>query len=146
MTKRIAVIIALLAFAAAAAACTRSQAPVEPSPVEAPVTDSASGSRAAPGLYDLTDGTVQAIGTLEHRDLEGGFWAVIDRTEAAGDEGTVVAVIANADKFTKETEQLEGLGVIAVGTRLKGASIRMAGPEIEATRIIAADDTAGPAE
>ena len=62
----------------------------------------AGGTKMAPGLYDLEDGTVVAVGTVEYRDLEGGFWAVIGGTEAEGDAGKVVAVIANGDEFADQ--------------------------------------------
>lgn len=106
----------------------------------------ASGTSLAPGLYDQPDGTVVAIGTLEYRDLEGGFWAVVSRTGADSPEGTVVAVIANADEFAAQTAALKGLSVTVKGTRLHGASIRMAGPEIDATSIEERPDSGGPAE
>ena len=47
----------------------------------------AAGTKMAPGLYDLEDGSVVAVGTVEHRDLEGGFWAVIGGSGAEGDAG-----------------------------------------------------------
>ncbi len=47
----------------------------------------AAGTKLAPGLYDREDGSVVAVGTVEHRDLEGGFWAVIGGTQAEGDAG-----------------------------------------------------------
>jgi len=107
----------------------------------------AGGTKMAPGLYDLEDGTAQAVGTVEYRDLEGGFWAVIGGTEAEGDVGKVVAVIVNGDDYAAQFKELEGLSVIVTGTRLEGASTRMAGPEITATRVVAASDAApGPAE
>jgi len=143
--NRITLLLAAFALAAVSVACAASPTPDTPPPGAVP-TDPAGGTRLAPGLYDMPGGTVQAIGTLEHRDLEGGFWAVIDGTGAGGEQGTVVAVIANADEFVDETRQLEGLAVVVEGTRLDGASIRIAGPEIEATRIMAATDTSDPAE
>lgn len=100
----------------------------------------------APGLYDLDDGTVQAVGTVEYLDLEGGFWAVIGGGEAEGDVGKLVAVVANGDDYAQVFKELEGLSVIVTGTRLEGASTRMAGPEIEATSVVAARGAAGPAE
>jgi hypothetical protein len=100
----------------------------------------------APGLVDLDDGTVLAVGTVEYRDLEGGFWAVIGGTEAEGDVGKVVAIVANGDEFAQQFRELEGLSAIVSGTRLEGASTRMAGPEITATSVVAASDAAGPAE
>ena len=90
---------------------------------------------------------MQAIGTAEYRDLEGGFWAIIGGTEAEGDVGKVVAVIANGEDYAQQLKGLEGLSVIVTGTRLDGPSTRMAGPEIRATTVIAASDAPpGPAE
>lgn len=126
------------------AAAPKAGSGLEPEPV--PQESPAAGMRLAPGLYDLADGTVQAIGTLERSDLEGGFWAVIGGTEAEGDVGKVVAVIANGDALADELTALEGRTVDVLGTRLEGASIRMAGPEIEATSVTEISDTPGPAE
>jgi hypothetical protein len=103
------------------------------------------GTKMAPGLYDLEDGTVVAVGTVEHRDLEGGFWAVIGDAQAEGDEGEVVAVVANGDRYAEQFRQNEGLSFLVYGRRAGDASIRMAGPEITATRVVLAAD-AGPAE
>jgi hypothetical protein len=118
-----------------------------PSASSTPGGAPAGGTKMAPGLYDLEDGTVLAVGTVEYRDLEGGFWAVIGGTEAEGDVGKVVAVVANGDEFAQQFTQLEGLSAIVKGTRLEGASTRMAGLEITATSVVAASDAApGPAE
>lgn len=105
-----------------------------------PGKNSEARSKLKPGIYDLDDGTVQAIGTLEYVDLEGGFWAV---TRAATDrkEGRVVAVIANGASLLDVIEPLAGQMVIVTGTRLDGVSIRMAGPEIEAESIMALNET-----
>lgn len=111
-----------------------------------PDPGAASGIRLAPGLYDLEDGTAQAVGTLEYSDIEGGFWAIVGGTEAEGDVGKIVAVIANAGANDPEYVALKGSQVIVVGTRLQGASIRQAGPEIEAASIEGYSDTADPAE
>lgn len=121
-------------------------APPAPSASSTPAGGPAGGTKIDPGLYDLDDGTVQAVGTVEHRDLEGGFWAVIGGTAAEGDAGTVVAVIANGDMFARQFEELKGLSVLIAGTRLEGASTRMAGPEIEARSVVAASDAAGPSQ
>ena len=69
----------------------------------------------APGLYDREDGSVVAVGTVEHRDLEGGFWAVIGGTEAEGDAGKVVAVITNGDEFADVFQENEGLSFEVYG-------------------------------
>lgn len=120
--------------------------PVGSTPEPLPAENPSAGSRLAPGLYDLEDGTVQAVGTLEYRDLEGGFWAVIGGTEADGNVGTVVAVIANGIDFEQQLKALDGRTVMVDGTRLEGVSIRMAGPEIEATSVRELIDTGGAAE
>lgn len=136
-----------LALAVSLAGCASTPEPepaVEPEP--APASGDAAGLRLAPGLYDQDDGTVMAIGTLEYRDLEGGFWAIVDYTAAAGEAGTVAAVIANGPEFADQLEPLEGAQVTVLGTRLEGASIRMAGPEIEMTSVEEITDTGGVAE
>ncbi len=106
----------------------------------------ATGTRLAPGLYDLADGTSEAIGTLEWVDLEGGFWAVIGGTEATGDVGTTVAVIANAAKDDPAYVALNGAVVRVLGTKLTGVSVRMAGQEIEASSISGLSDTNAASE
>ncbi len=83
---------------------------------------------------------------MEYRDLEGGLWVVIGGTEAEGDAGTVVAVIANGADYADQFAQHPGLSFIVDGTRPDGASTRMAGPEITATRVRLAAEDAGPAE
>jgi len=119
--------------------------PTDEPDVEAPGDDPATGLRLAPGLYELEDGSVQAVGTLEWVDLEGGFWAVTDGT-AAGDEGGNVAVIANGDELDAELSALDGRMVSVIGERFDGASIRMAGPEIIAETVEEIDDATGEAE
>lgn len=106
----------------------------------------AGGTRLAPGLYDMPDGTVQAVGTLERSDLEGGFWMVAGGTASEGNEGVTVVVIANGDDLAAELEPLEGKTVMAVGKRQEGASIRMAGPEMVAETIEELSDTGSPAQ
>lgn len=105
-----------------------------------------SDTQLAPGLYELEDGSVQAVGTLEWSDLEGGFWVITGGTQAEGNVGETVAVIANADEFSDELDALKNRQVVASGTKLEGASIRMAGPEIEVESIQEMAGTGGPAE
>ena len=131
------------------AACGGDPAPETRSPAAQPSPAGSAppaGTKLAAGLYDLADGTVQAVGTVEYRDLEGGFWVVIGGTEAEGDAGTVVAVIANGADYADQFTQHPGLSFIVDGTRLDGASTRMAGPEITATRVTPAAEDVGPAE
>lgn len=107
--------------------------------------DDIAGMRLANGLYDLEDGTVQAIGTLSYVDLEGGFWAVTGVPGVEGGEDDVIAVIANGADLTESLESLKGKTVSVLGTRLEGASVRMAGPEIEATTVEEIDELIDPA-
>jgi hypothetical protein len=151
LTRIAALLVLVVVIAALPAALTGCGAgaadePPAPSASSTPGGAEAGGTKMAPGLFDLEDGTVMAVGTAEYRDLEGGFWAIIGGTEAEGDVGKVVAVIANGNDFETQFKELEGLSVIVTGTRLEGASIRMAGPEIAATSVVAASETAGPAE
>ena len=103
------------------------------------------GTKMAPGLYELENGSVVAVGTVEYRDLESGFWAVIGGTEAEGDAGKIVAVITNGDDFAPLFRDNEGLSFEVYGHRAGEASIRMAGPEITARRVVLAAE-GGPAE
>ena len=141
-----AALLALLPAALAACGAGTAGEPPAPSPSSTPAGAPAGSTKMAPGLFDLEDGTVLAVGTVEYRDHEGGYWAAIGGTEAEGDVGKVVAVIANGDEYAQRFKELEGLSAIVKGTRLEGASTRMAGPEITATSVAAASDAAGPAE
>jgi hypothetical protein len=128
------------ATSASPAAATSTPAPTGGSPA-----GQAAGSKMAPGLYDLEDGTVVAVGTVEHRDLEGGFWAVVDGSQSAGSEGDVVAVIINGARYARQFSENEGLTFEVYGTRSGEASARMAGPEIVADRVVLAAE-GGPAD
>ena len=119
--------------------------PASPAGSGQPPSGPAEGTKLAPGLYDLADGTVRAVGTVEHRDLEGGFWAVVGGTQAEGDLGEIVAVLVNGDDYAELFTQNEGLSFIIDGTRADGVSTRMAGPEITATTVTLASDL-GPAQ
>ncbi|MDZ4180429.1 MAG: hypothetical protein U1E29_14550 [Coriobacteriia bacterium] len=148
-TKLIGVVatVALLLAAVALGACSTNDDSIpDGSSADPPAGTPGRESRLAPGLYDLEDGTVQAVGTLEWVDLEGGFWAITGGTEAEGNVGTTVAVIANHAELDSTLRPLEGSQVLASGTRFEGASIRMAGPEIEVESIEAFDDAPGIAE
>lgn len=102
----------------------------------------AGGSRLAAGLYDLPNGVVQAVGTLRYLDIEGGTWAITRST----DSDEAIAVVANAIDLEGYLKKLSGKTVMAKGVRLDGASIRMAGPEIEISDISEVSDTGGTAE
>jgi hypothetical protein len=149
MLKRTTILLLSLALALtlAAVGCSPADEPDVAEPdVGTPATDDSMGLRLAPGLYDLEDGTAQALGILEWRDLEGGFWAILSTTGADSAEGTVVAVIAPGTDLDETFESLKGKMVLVTGTRFEGASIRMAGPEIVPTAIEEITDTPGIAE
>ena len=140
MRSRWVVVIALIASVAVLGACTSGPSadiPSSPDATQAPPAagGSAAGSQLAVGLHETADGKVVAIGKLEWRDLEGGFWVVTGGTEAEGNLGETVAVIANGDSLKSQLEPLKGKQVSVVGKRLDGASIRMAGPEVEAEKV-----------
>ena len=139
MRKPILLVTLVVLVAAAAGLTACSGGSPSPTPSASPPASAggepvgpAAGTKMAPGLYDLDDGSVVAVGTVEHRDLEGGFWAVFGGTEAAGDAGKVVAVITNGDEFAQELRENEGLSFQVFGERVGDASLRMAGPEITA--------------
>ncbi len=92
-----------------------------------------------PGLYELDDGRLRAVGTLARIDLEGGFWALVepsaDEAESGSSASTILAVIANPEEVMTELADLEGSYVAATGTPFDGVSIRMAGPELVVTTI-----------
>ena len=123
-------------------ACAPADEPEAEAPDEMPGGD----TRLAVGLYDLEDGTAQAIGTLAWIDLEGGFWAVTDPDATAGEGPTTIAVIANGDELERDLRPLEGSMVIVTGERFDGASIRMAGPEIVVETVEAIDGASGAVE
>jgi hypothetical protein len=136
----LAAVLALTAAGLAACGGADGAAGLAPSATASPVLSPsggtpAPGAKMAPGLYDLEGGSVVAVGTVEHRELEGGFWAVVGGAEADGDQGKVVAVIANGDDYAARFSAGEGLSFLVYGRRSGDASIRMAGPEIIATRV-----------
>ncbi len=93
-----------------------------------------------PGFYDLDDATVEAVGIFAYRDLEGGFWAVVDTAdpnEAA--DADVLAVFGPSSAMPGPVKSYEGKYVSVVGEP-KGASVYQAGPFVEVTsiRILAA--------
>lgn len=141
MTRRMLMVAAALVLVAgmATAGCTE-RTSSEPPP------DATGGAQLAQGLHELGDGTAQAVGVLEYQDLEGGFWSVVGGTQEQGSEGSTIVVVANAASFESQVAKLAGSQVIVTGKLLDGASIRMAGPEMEATSIEPFVPTGGPAE
>jgi len=140
MFARIALILTAAVLAGSLVACAANPAPPAPAPA-----DGAAGSKLAPGAYVMQDGSTQLLGDLEYRDIEGGTWLITGGSQAEGTQGTVFGVIANADELAPKLKQLKGKQVIAVGAKVDGVSVRMAGPEYEITQIDAVSDTGNPA-
>jgi len=97
-----------------------------------------------PGIYDAPRGRVRVVGIFDRVELEGGFWAVVGVAPTESAASRVVAVIVNAEELGLDLMSLRGRYVEAIGTIVEGASVRMAGPEVEARSItiIAEEDPA----
>lgn len=131
MLKRLMVLALVAALAMALVACGQQPTVDEPVPGDQGAGDPAAGIAPQRGLMELEGDRVNAVGALEWIDLEGGFWAVTDGPTPEGEAAEVFAVIANGQEYQSELEALDGKDVIVSGTRLDGASIRMAGPEMQ---------------
>jgi hypothetical protein len=144
---RISTVLLIFALAISVAGCA--EKPPQDSGTTPPVAQppgGAAGTQLAPGLYKQADGTAQAIGKLDYRDLEGGTWVIIGGTEATGDAGKTIAVVANAADLGSKLDELKGSQVVVTGEMLDGASIRMAGPEMKVSNIEKAAVSADPAQ
>jgi len=111
-----------------------------PSPPGSAPKPKPSGTRGArqPGLYDAGGKRKQAYGVLQHRRLEGGFWVIVNATpQGQPQKARVVVVVLNADALGAEA--LAGRYVVAEGELLGGVSTRMAGPEMRADWLRAAE-------
>jgi hypothetical protein len=151
MSRRvlIAVVAVSAAMALALAGCSAARTEDEKGTVAPPASDAAggsAGSRLASGYYQQPDGTVIALGTLEWRDIEGGFWCIVGGTEATGDLGTTLAVIPNVAKADTTYAALAGKTVQVTARPIGGASTRNAGPEIAVITIEEVTDTGGAAQ
>jgi hypothetical protein len=126
MLKRLLIIALAASLTLALAACGQQDADNGTTP-----GDPSAGLVPQRGLMEVEGDRVNAVGTLEWIDLEGGFWAVTDGPTPEGDAAEVFAVIANGAEYQDELAALEERDVVVSGTRLDGASIRMSGPEME---------------
>ena len=94
-----------------------------------------SGALVLPGLYEQDDGTVQALGILTYRDVEGGFWAVVETTlPEEADGAAVVAVIGPSADMEQSVESYRGEYVSVIGVK-EDVSTYQAGPFVRATSI-----------
>jgi hypothetical protein len=109
--------------------------------IGAPATSALPASRTvAPGITEWADGTVEVTGYVQWMELEGGFWALVDR--AAHVDGSrqpkVVAVLLPGPVSETTISTFNGSYVVARGRMQGGASIRMAGPEVVVDKLVPA--------
>ncbi len=84
-----------------------------------------------PGLYEQKDGTVQAVGVLTYRDLEGGFWAVVETSDAAkAEDADIIAVLGPSDQIPGPIGSYENKYVSVIGMP-QSASVYQAGQFVE---------------
>lgn len=102
------------------------------------------GSSPAPGITRGAGGVATAFGWVMRSDLEGGFWALVDRppTESRSGQPRVIVVLLPGLAGEDAIARLQGAYAEAEGTIAEGASVRMAGPEMKVDRIAGAVDYA----
>ncbi len=132
-------VLLLLVLGLSAAGCASSGSADDPGDDAAQDDEVPAAPFAEPGLSEDADGAV-AYGTLVYRDLEGGFWGVADGLPDEVDETTpLVVVIANPGDLDDSFCAMKNDYVRVTGVMVEGVSIRMAGPEIEADAVVAAE-------
>lgn len=134
---------AMIALAAVFAACSTPSPPVPPGqtgPTATPVPGRVTAP--APGLQRAASGPAVAYGWVMHQDLEGGFWALVDRPPAPSpaEQPKVVVVLLSGVVPEADIARLEGVYARATGTVTGGVSVRMAGPEMKVDAISGAQD------
>jgi hypothetical protein len=98
--------------------------------------DGSSGGSASeevpdPGMHEQDDGTVQAVGILTFRDLEGGLWVVVDTKDPAeAADADIVAVLGASDEIPGPINSYKDKYVSVVGIP-RDASVYQAGPFVE---------------
>ena len=94
-----------------------------------------------PGMKQLADGRTEAKGILVWRDLEGGFWALADTTDANNTTNVKnIAVLRFTSTFVEENggvglDKYDNQYVRVIGSTVEGMSFVMAGPEINVKTI-----------
>jgi hypothetical protein len=145
MRRLVTIVVVVLALTIVLGACQRStdsDGTGAETPPASPPSDTIAGMVAAPGLYDQPDGSVQALGTLAYRDVEGGFWAVVDTAVPDdADTASVVAVIVPDNDIAGKMDSFKGKYVSIIGKREDGPNIYQAGPVIEGKTIEEVSDT-----
>jgi hypothetical protein len=101
----------------------------------APAEDPTSEELPDPGFHEQDDGTVQAIGIFVYRDLEGGFWAVVDANELEdADDADILAILGSSEHIPGPVSSYENSYVSITGTPTR-ASVYQAGPFVEVSGI-----------
>lgn len=128
----------LLSLAACAAPSRTGAGSATPTSAPGPTR----GVSPAPGLERASDGTGVAFGWVMRSDLEGGFWALVDRpaTESRSGQPRTIVVLLPGLAGEAAIARLEGSYVRASGTLSDGPSTRMAGPEMKVDSIAGAVD------
>lgn len=101
-------------------------------------SDSSRGSEKRlpkPGLERQADGMAEARGWLVHRDLEGGFWALVDVKPGSAGSSKVIVVMLPGKLSEAGIAKLDGAFVRATGRMADGVSTRMSGPEMKVDAI-----------
>jgi hypothetical protein len=134
---------AAIALTAALAACSTPPPGAQPGQT-GPTATPAPGrvTAPAPGLQRPASGPAIAYGWVVHLDLEGGFWALVDRPPApsVAEQPKVVVVLLPGVVPEPDIARLEGGYARATGTVSAGVSARMAGPEMKVDAISGAQD------
>lgn len=132
----------LCALVVACASCTRQATPQPPRggpvpPFAPPSAPAPGASGAAPGLTRPASGPAVAYGWVMRVDLEGGFWALVDRETGASesDPPKVIVVLLPGMATEADIARLDGSFARASGTVRDGVSIRMSGPEMKVDSI-----------
>lgn len=141
--RRLVIACAGIALAAAFAACSAPSPAVPPErtgPTSTPVPGR--GTAPAPGLTRPASGPAVAYGWVVRQDLEGGFWALVDRQPAPSAAGQPKVVVVLLPGVVPEADiaRLEGVYARATGTVADGVTGRMAGPEMKVDAISGAQD------
>lgn len=132
-----------VALAFMVAACSTPAPSVRPG-ATGPATTTVPGrtTAPAPGLQRPASGPAVAYGWVMRQEIEGGFWALIDRPPASSDPGQPKVVVVLLPGVVPEADiaRLEGSYARATGTVSDGVSVRMAGPEMKVDAISGARD------
>lgn len=138
-----------IAMVAGAVACTLSAEP-EPATEPGKSTPPAPGAVAPPdpALERIEGSKGRAVGTLAYRDLEGGFFAVVDAPPGSttfADAPVLAVVVRDGETHGDDLAALVGAYVEVSGTLSDKPTVRMSGPELNAESFRILQEPAAPA-